>query len=218
LNPSSRGGDARTDRHTAVASSLGLPRINGLRGRAIDVAMRLVEVHGPDAVNVREIAAELETGSASLYYHFASKDELLAELAAAGFRRLQATLSTALTLDACGDGYLHFIRDHPSLYKVMYTERLLSQYSVARIAEQRAFEAFARALETLSTDDARGRDTAMAYWALGRGIGALTMAASRPGDPPTVELLDQILRGLAAIKGRSVARPEDLASGTTGAR
>ena len=194
----------------ALLSSVGPPRINGLRGRALDVAMRLIEVQGPEAVNVRDIAAELDTGPASLYYHFASKDALLAELAAAGFRLLEATLSSSVTdgrgrnaLHACGDGYLHFLRDHPMLYRVMYNERLLSQHSVARVAEQRAFEAFAQALASVSPQDTHGADAAMALWALGRGIGALTMATG-PVDGRARELAQQIVRGLEAIMGRPV--------------
>ena len=200
---------------TALLSALAPPRINGLRGRAIDVALRLIEIQGPEAVNVREIAAELETGPASLYYHFASKDALLAELAAAGFRLLEAALISALKddrdrggLHACGEGYLHFLRDHPMLYKVMYTERLLTQHRVARLAEQRAFETFARALVAVSPESAFGPDAAMALWALGRGIGALTMAAGGPTDPPARELAEQIVRGLEAIMGRPVRQSE----------
>jgi AcrR family transcriptional regulator len=203
----------------AVSPSMGLQPIGGLRGRAIDVAMRLIEIQGPEDVNVREIAAELETGPASLYYHFASKDALLAELGAAGFRLLEATLSCALKngrgdnpLRACGDGYLHFLRDHPMLYQVMYNERLLSQHSVARLAEQRAFAAFAKALNAVSGRDALGTDAAMALWALGRGIGALTMAAGQPADPPARELAHQIVRGLEALMGRPVRQPEPIDS------
>lgn len=187
------------------------PRIDGLRGRAIDTALRLIELKGPDGVNVRAIAAELETGAASLYYHFASKDALLAELAALGFRLLEKSLSAALSdgrdrkpLHACGEGYLQFLRERPRLYALMYSERLLSRYAVARVAERRAFEAFSQGLGARSATDVSGSDEALALWALGRGIAALTLAAGPPADPPAREIAQRIVRGLEGIMGQPI--------------
>ncbi len=63
-------------------------RVGSLKGKALDAAMRLVELHGVERLNLRDLAAVLGTGPASLYYHFKNKDALLAELAAEGFRQL----------------------------------------------------------------------------------------------------------------------------------
>ena len=65
-------------------------RIDTLRTRALEVATELVATRGPDHVNVRDIAELLQTGPSSLYYYFKSKDALLAEVAAEGFRSLEA--------------------------------------------------------------------------------------------------------------------------------
>ena len=67
------------------ALSRDLHRSSTLRARALDAAMALVVARGPDGINLRDIAAELNTGAASLYYHFKNKDALLAEVAAEGF-------------------------------------------------------------------------------------------------------------------------------------
>ncbi len=54
------------------------PRADGLTvERIIDRAIAIVDAHGLDALTVRRLADDLETGSASLYRHFASRDELL---------------------------------------------------------------------------------------------------------------------------------------------
>ena len=54
------------------------PRPDGLtQQRIVTAALALVDAEGLDALTVRRLAAELGTGSASLYRHVASRDELL---------------------------------------------------------------------------------------------------------------------------------------------
>lgn len=54
------------------------PRVDGLSiERMILTAIAVVDDEGLDALTVRRLAADLETGSASLYRHVASRDELL---------------------------------------------------------------------------------------------------------------------------------------------
>jgi AcrR family transcriptional regulator len=54
------------------------PRTDGLTiERIIGAALALVDVEGLEALTVRRLAEDLATGSASLYRHVASRDELL---------------------------------------------------------------------------------------------------------------------------------------------
>ncbi|MEO6125196.1 MAG: TetR/AcrR family transcriptional regulator [Ilumatobacteraceae bacterium] len=54
------------------------PRHDGLTSdRVIMTALALIDADGLEAMTVRRLAAELATGSASLYRHIASRDELL---------------------------------------------------------------------------------------------------------------------------------------------
>lgn len=54
------------------------PRVGGLTvERIVDEALRLIDAEGLEALTVRRLTAELDTGSASLYRHVASVDELL---------------------------------------------------------------------------------------------------------------------------------------------
>jgi AcrR family transcriptional regulator len=46
-----------------------------------NVAMELFATHGVDQTSLRQIAERLDITKAALYYHFPSKDELIAELA-----------------------------------------------------------------------------------------------------------------------------------------
>ncbi len=201
------------DRLTSDAAALRTDsiRVGGLRGRAIDVALKMVEARGAEAINLRDLAGELGTGPASLYYHFANKDALMAELAVEGFGRLRAAFAAALAdprgrspLHACGDAYLRFARTQPRLYRVMYAERLLTTYPVARDAEAAAFATFAAGISPGEASDATLADRAMALWAFGRGVAALSLSAADGDGPPSRELSRQIVRGLESLMGQSL--------------
>ena len=189
-------------------------RVSNLRGRAIDAALKMVEARGPEAMNLRELARELGTGPASLYHHFANKDALMAELAVEGFRRLRAAFVAALNerrgrsaLHACGDAYLKFARTRPRLYRLMYAERILTSHPVVRQAEAAAFQTFAEGLSPAEPSSAVLEDRAIALWAFGRGIAALTLSAADGDGPPPRELSRQIVRGLESLMGQTIRTP-----------
>ncbi|MDQ2844826.1 MAG: TetR/AcrR family transcriptional regulator [Actinomycetota bacterium] len=48
------------------------------RDRIVDVALQIIDAEGTEAVSMRRIATELDTGAASLYAYVAGKDEVLA--------------------------------------------------------------------------------------------------------------------------------------------
>lgn len=54
------------------------PRRAGTRQRALDVALELFAEQGYEKTSLREIAERLDVTKAALYYHFASKEALLA--------------------------------------------------------------------------------------------------------------------------------------------
>lgn len=48
--------------------------------RMVNAALRIVDESGPEALGMRQLAEHLESGTATLYRHFASKDEILAHV------------------------------------------------------------------------------------------------------------------------------------------
>jgi AcrR family transcriptional regulator len=108
-------------------------RVRSLREQALDAAMILVEQYGVAGLNLRDLAAALGAGPASLYYHFKNKDALLAELAAEGFRQLNRGFLKAQenpgdrpALYGCCAAYLRFMRERPALYQLMFDEHILT--------------------------------------------------------------------------------------------
>jgi AcrR family transcriptional regulator len=77
------------------------PDANGTRERILDIALDLFAEKGYDKTSLREISEELGFSKAALYYHFASKEEILLalhlrlhELGRDAFTRLDETPAT----------------------------------------------------------------------------------------------------------------------------
>jgi len=184
--------------------------VQTLKTRALDVAIEMVGQRGPDHVNLRDIAETIGTGVSSLYYYFKSKDALLAEVAAEGFGRLEAAVTAARNaglghepIRACGGAYLRFIREQPMLYKVMYSERILTGFEVAKDAERRAFETFAAGIADGAPSPAT-EDSALALWAFGRGVASLTMAQEANAPGTGRDLARRLVGGLEVLIGRRI--------------
>jgi AcrR family transcriptional regulator len=179
-----------------------------LRRRALDAARGLVDRDGAEALQLRTIAAEVGSGVASLYYHFANKEALLAAVAIEGWRELTGKIERARAsgrfphqIDAASAALLGFIRKSPHLYALMQTEPALSGHAAAREAEQRAFEAFQAALESDDRVPAdRVEEVARLFWVLGRGI-----ASAVHGEEDTASadrLVQTVLRGFGFLLSR----------------
>jgi AcrR family transcriptional regulator len=66
------------------------------RQQVLDAAARLFRENGYAATTMRDVAARCGIRAASLYYHFPSKDEILAEVFDYGVRRVAAAVRTAV--------------------------------------------------------------------------------------------------------------------------
>ncbi len=61
----------------APSTETKLTKAEKTRARLIEVAKRLFQQHGSDEVTVRTIAAAANIEAGSIYYHFASRDEIM---------------------------------------------------------------------------------------------------------------------------------------------
>lgn len=174
-----------------------------LRRRALDAARALLAAGGPEALQLRLIAAEIGCGVASLYYHFADKDALLAALAIEGFQELEARMNRAIgsgryptRIGSASAAYLGFMQRNLPLYALMYAERTLAGSAEVRAAEQSAFAAFTRAFEGDERfPPERCEDIALTFWSLGRGIAANILASGETDPEAAGALAERTLRG-----------------------
>ena len=76
--------------------SVRAPRVDNRLPLVLDAAARLFREKGYAATSMRDIASAVDMLPGSLYYHFASKEELLVAVYAEGVRRISETVARAM--------------------------------------------------------------------------------------------------------------------------
>jgi AcrR family transcriptional regulator len=111
-----------------VPKPLSTSQIEDFRDRLIEVAERLFAEHGPGAVSMRQLAAELGVSPMTPYRYFRDKDDILAAARASGFDRFAAALEAAYDTSEdpiqraqnVGEAYLRFAFNNPAAYRLMF--------------------------------------------------------------------------------------------------
>jgi AcrR family transcriptional regulator len=100
-----------------------------LRERILDASRRIVIREGFAALSMRKIADAIEYSPATLYLHFASRDEIAQALCAEGYAQLLETFAPlvqiadpAERLKALGRAYVAFGVAHPETYRLIFME------------------------------------------------------------------------------------------------
>ena len=172
----------------------------------LDQTRRLAREAGWDAVTMRAVAQRTRLSAPSLYELFPSKAALLAAIARDGFAELAQSL-------ARGDGdpdlgplhrsaasYWRFAHDDPTLYDLMFHQRLELQFATGKTpaALQAGFDALKEAVTAaareVSVELADPETMTEAWWATMHGVVSLALSSRvrrRPGHA------EQLL-GLAA--------------------
>lgn len=111
-----------------MPSKPGERRKTRTRQEFINTAYDLIIERGLEAVSLRAVADQLDYSPAALYRYFSSKDELVdavrarcfERLNAAIFQRLHGVSSPARMLLVGAMTYIHFAREHPVEYHLMF--------------------------------------------------------------------------------------------------
>jgi AcrR family transcriptional regulator len=114
----------------------------------------VIEKHGVDALNLRELAARAGVSSGAPYHHFAHREALLAAIAEKGFGYLEAAMirerdaapdAATSRLAALGRAYVNFATTHRGYFRVMFRGDLQSAELVQ--ARPRAFQLLCDTIE-----------------------------------------------------------------------
>lgn len=179
--------------------------VGNLRAQLLEEARALLEAGGLGQLNLRALAARAGIAPGSVYHHYASKQALLAGLAAEGFGELEVALREAaeaaqpVPIRACALAYFGFARAQPALYALMFDPLILAEPEVGA-ARDRAFGVLEQAIATAPSQSDRDRDmvhkVALAVWACGHGAASMTLA-----DPNDAEgrLMEDVIQGLEAL-------------------
>ena len=168
-------------------------------------ALALLDEVGLADLSMRRIAARLEVQPSALYWHFDSKQELLAELADRITARIPAGGADVLTTARSIRDALFAYRDGAELVLSTYALRLGSSHAQA-------------ALEHALGPDSGDRAAALLHFILGHSTLAQQRmhaeshgATAGDGDDPTAGLAEVFDLGVSAIAGLSAPRPRDRA-------
>lgn len=99
----------------------------GLREQVLAAALRRLDTAGPEAVTLRQVAADVGRSTQAIYSHFRNRDDLMhalrvcvaVEMAERSQARVKALEAPTLDemLEAAGLAILDFALEHPHLYR-----------------------------------------------------------------------------------------------------
>lgn len=174
---------------------------------ALDAALELVAEDPEANFSLRALAERLGVAHRALYNHFATREALLAGLAARGFDRLAAVLAPAPDAAAFMAAYVRFALAHPGLYAVMTgrTYDQINQTPALRAAVDRVIAIALGVLAVPGTDEDTQRRAVMRVWMLAHGgIGLHRAGMLRLRSDS--EFADEILR-IAGLAPQEEPRP-----------
>jgi AcrR family transcriptional regulator len=163
-----------------------------LKRALTEAARSLLEHDGPEAISFRAIARAAGVSQTAPYNHFQSKEDLLATVAAAGFRELEQSQFAAAAaarsgrdrLAALARDYVRFALKRPQLYRLMFGVGISDwrAHPVAAEAKRASFVPIRRVLAEYRNKgeaDAEPIDTdAVAAWCLVHGLSMLLIDGS----------------------------------------
>jgi AcrR family transcriptional regulator len=167
------------------------------RAQIVSAARRLLEEDGPEALSMRNVAAEIGIRAPSLYEHVADKRALESAIIAAGLHEQGVALRSAVQADGGGDplmalaqAWRRWAHAHPHVYGLIYMRDL--DRSDAAVAEA---EVFAGApLREICRGDLV---TARVIWAFAHGMVNLELTDR---FPPGTDVDALWARGLGALR------------------
>ena len=164
-----------------------------LRETLLEAAIRLIAQVGPTAFTLREVARRAGVSHNAPYRHFRDRDDLMAAVAAQGFRELTQAMTEAAApksdpldrLKRAGLGYVMFALRRPEHFTVMFDAPLSKRKHPDSAAA--AEEAFATLTGFVKSCQDAGRlpsgdlrQMALLAWTMVHGIAKLAITGRLP--------------------------------------
>lgn len=184
-----------------------------LREALIVKGLELLEAGQAD-FSLRELTRQVGVSANAAYRHFAGKEALLSAMAAEGFRQLAAAQAMAVQGGAnpvlgfleAGRAYVHYARQHPALFRLMFGRFAASNpdaemQAAAQLAYQGLRFGVAAVLKR-PVESAEVLAAAMHAWSLVHGLSQLIIDGQMEAHTADIDkLIDDVLRQAAAFRG-----------------
>jgi AcrR family transcriptional regulator len=184
---SSRGSIVRRPSRTVRRRRRARSGAADLGHQLLNAATALITERGPRGFSLREVARRASVSEAAPYWHFASKEALLAAVAEQGFVGLAAAMAAVRQrvkdprrqLRELGDAYVRFALAHPSHLRVMFGPEIRdkSAHPTLKAAAEKAFDLL---VSTIADGQRAGHvkrgdagELAVSTWALVHGLASL---------------------------------------------
>ena len=142
-------------------------------------ARAILDEDGPDVVGLRETARRVGVSATAAYRHFANKEDLLASVAAEGFRELAVAMETGATegdpLRSVGLAYVEFALQKRGLFRLMFGPILVerAKYPGLNGAADSVFNLLQRIAVSADQRTHEDNSAGMAAWGLVHGLSSL---------------------------------------------
>lgn len=195
-----------------------------LKNALIDAARRLIDEKGPMGFTIAEAARLAGVSPSAPYRHFRDRDQLLVEVARAGFSQFADTLEAARSdraltplqaLDAVGRAYLDFARREPAAFSAMFEAGVaLDDDAELRAAADRAYGALSRAVDAVIAQlppERRPPSVMMRshIWAMSHGVATLFGRPDRGAARAPMSAEDMLEAGVGVYLQGLGAIPKD---------
>ena len=160
-----------------------------LKSALIDATLALLDARGVAGISLREVARAAGVSSGAPYHHFATRTDLLAEVALRGFAALAEEIARAegssrlpgVRLERRVLAYLRFAVAHPAHYRTMFLDELRGSppgaHVVYEAVARSSFASLAAAVADVRPELSamRARELAFTVWAAAHGAALLAM-------------------------------------------
>jgi AcrR family transcriptional regulator len=195
-----------------------------LRNALIEAGRQALKDISAQDLSLRYLARMVGVSEAAPSRHFSGIDELLATIAASGFRELAALRIEIRNSDDTAiskayrmmRGYVEFAQRHKGLFGLMIGPRIISPEAYPELAEEagKSFELFAEAIESLAIESAWDRAdlnlVIHASWSMEHGLATLILSDRVPRPNRSVALSDLIDFTVMSMLGTITAGPSQL--------
>ncbi len=183
------------------------PARSGTRARIQQVAVELFTEHGYDGTSLREIAERLEVTKAALYYHFKSKEDIVASLMEDYAQKMDALIAwgreqprSAQTRRELLSRYVDIVAESGQVFRMLHQNQAsVSTLASAKTRGELFKERIGALIELLSEPDASLSARVKAAMAIG-GISASWMFFSGQTDKGELaEAVRDMAAGIAEL-------------------